>query len=94
MADHANSTPAPDAIDRQKHLARAYLELEAAVAELHNMALVTDIIVAETMTMRAEARGCILSEDRADALEYAVGKLAALSLALNRTYSAAWREVA
>ena len=131
MADHANSTPAPDPVvaireSLERHfaergitvdldtvlpppagastpkaachtdrcLARAYLDLEEAVAELTAMARITDMVVAQTVSRRSAARACILSEDHADALEYAVDKLGALSRALNCAYVSVQRRTA
>lgn len=131
MADHANSTPAPDPIVAirdalERHLAergitvdldavlprpaeaptpemacrsdcdlaRAYLDLEEAVAELSAMARITDMVVAQTVSRRGVARACLLSEDHADALEYAVDKLGALSRALNHAYASVQRRTA
>ncbi|MBA9071480.1 hypothetical protein FHR71_005260 [Methylobacterium sp. RAS18] len=131
MADHANSTPAPDpivaireALERHftergitvdldavlpaqaeaatpaatcssdRRLARAYLDLEEAVAELTAMAHITDMVVAQTVSRRGAARACLLSEDHADALEYAVDKLGALSRALNCAYVSVQRRTA
>ncbi|WP_156384023.1 hypothetical protein [Methylobacterium sp. Leaf456] len=50
------------------------------------MALVTDMVVNEAMGARGPDRGCVLTEDRADALECAANRLTALSLALGRAY--------
>ncbi|MBA9070178.1 hypothetical protein FHR71_003942 [Methylobacterium sp. RAS18] len=131
MADHANSTPAPDPIVairealerhfadrgitvdldavlpppaevstpeaaccRDHQLARAYLDLEDSVAELTAMAHITDMVVAQTVSRRGAARACVLSEDHADALEYAVDKLGALSRALNHAYASVQRRTA
>ncbi|QDI79787.1 hypothetical protein E8E01_04755 [Methylorubrum populi] len=131
MADHANSTPAPNpivairqALERHfaergitvdldavllptldvpkpepachsdRRLARAYLDLEEVVAELTAMARITDMVVAQTVSRRSAARACLLSEDHADALEYAVDKLAALSRVLNHAYASVQRRTA
>ena len=89
-----DASKSESACRNDRRLARAYLDLEEAVAELTAMARITDMVVAQTVSRRAAARACILSEDHADALEYAVDRLGTLSRALNHAYASVQRRTA
>lgn len=52
MADHANSTPVPDAIAPRisdAEIARAYFGLESAISDLRRMSALMDVVAEDTV---------------------------------------------